>query len=102
MILSSITAAQILQQAQTVLLNLRRSAEAAADLEGWLSGISLSDLTNAGVGFSEGDAQAILTAVADANAIAQIYRTGLPPGSYPQPAQAYVYAASQQIVIGPQ
>lgn len=102
MILSTITAAEILQQAQTVLLNVRRAHEAAADLQAWMAGIGLADLTDPAVGLSQADAEAILTAVADAAAGAQIYETGLPPGTYPQPSGAYVYAASQRIVIGPQ
>ena len=47
------------------------------------------------------DAQSVLSALADANALRQIYETGLPPATYPQPPQAYVYAASQRQVIGP-
>ena len=41
------------------------------------------------LGYDSADAQDTLTALADAAAHAQIYDTGLPPGSYPQPPQAY-------------
>jgi len=82
------------------LLALRNALDAVQDLYGWSSGISLADLE--AIGFSAADASSLLSAVADAHALAEIYSTGLPPGTYPQPASAYVYAASQRQVIGPQ
>jgi hypothetical protein len=54
-----------------------------------------------GIGMASGDADAILSALADANALSSYYNTGLPPGTYPQPGSAYVYGASQRIVLGP-
>ena len=45
---------------------------------------------------------AVILTIACANALAQLYSTGLPPASYPQPPSAYVYGASQRQVIGPQ
>lgn len=82
------------------LLNLRNALDAVQDLYGWSSGLSAADLE--AVGFSAADASTLLSAVADAHALAQIYSTGLPPGTYPQPSSAYVYAATQRQVIGPQ
>lgn len=101
MFTTGLTQAQVLASIQAKLLNLRNALEDVQDLYGWSSGISASDLET-GLQFSAADAAAILSAISDANAVAQIYETGLPPGTYPQPASAYVYAASQRQVIGPQ
>lgn len=94
------TAILVTQEAANRLSNLRTALHAVADLYAWSSSLATPDL--ASIGFNSADAQALQSALADANALAQIYLTGLPPQSYPQPAQAYVYAASQRIVIGPQ
>lgn len=96
----SITQAQVTQVVTQRLYALQQALDAVQDLHGWSSGVSESDLVAAG--FTAADATAILSAVNDANALAQIYATGLPPSTYPQPAGAYVYAASQRQVIGPQ
>jgi len=53
-------------------------------------------------GLSAADALTYLSAVADAAAVASIYSTGQPPGTYPQPASDYVYGATSAQVIGPQ
>jgi hypothetical protein len=91
--------AALVQAVQSRLVTLRNALDAATQLQGWASGVAVTDLE--GIGFTASDAQALLSAIADANALAQIYLTGLPPSTYPQPASAYVYAASQRAIIGP-
>lgn len=78
---------------------LRQAVDAVNDLYGWTAGVAAADLE--GLGLSAAWAAQLLSAVADAHAIGQIYATGQPPGTYPQAASAYVYAASQQQVMGP-
>jgi hypothetical protein len=89
----------LVQAVQSRLVTLRNALDAAVQLQGWASAVAVTDLE--GIGFTAADAQALLSAIADANALAQIYLTGLPPSTYPQPASAYVYAASQRAIIGP-
>jgi hypothetical protein len=98
---TQMTPAQVATNIQQRLLALRAALEGVEDLYGWTSGLTAADLAAAS-GYSEDDAPAVLSAVADANALAQIANTGLPPSTYPQPSTAYVYAASQRQVIGPQ
>jgi hypothetical protein len=95
-----LTQAMINQLVTQKLIAVREALAGAADLYLWTSGLSQTDLVNAG--FAGADADSLLSACADANAVAQVYTTGLPPGSYPQPASTYVYAASQAALIGPQ
>lgn len=90
----------IVGNAQQRLIALRNALEGAADLNAWASSITAADLE--AVGFTADDAATFLAACADASALNSIYTTGLPPSSYPQPQDAYVYAASQRQVIGPQ
>ncbi len=90
---------QIQASAIAKLKALQQALDAVQDLYGWSSTVSSADLE--ALGLSSGDAGTFLSACADANAVAQIYNTGLPPGTYPQPASAYVYGASQRQVIGP-
>lgn len=97
---SGFTSAQVAAMAQSRLRDLRQALRAAQDLQAWLSGLSVADLT--GIGFTTEDAQDIKSAVADAAALTSLYDTGLPPASYPQPPSAYHYGASQTLVIGPQ
>jgi hypothetical protein len=80
------------------LVALRTALEAVNDLQGWASGVAVTDLE--GIGFSDTDASALLSAIADAGALYSIYATGQPPDTYPQAASAYVYAASQRQVMG--
>lgn len=100
MFTAGITQQAVLGNVQSRLFALRNDLEAVRDLYNWSAAITASDLQ--GLGFTSSDANAILSAIADANAVAQLYATGLPPESYPQPASTYVYATSQQSVIGPQ
>lgn len=87
----------ITTQVTQKLLALRNALDAIENLYGWTSGLAVADLTP--LGFTTADAQSILNAVADANAVAEIYETGLPPSGYPQPASAYVYSASQRVIM---
>lgn len=89
----------VIASVQQGLIIIRNAMNVADNLYEWSSGVAPSDLT--GIGMASGDADAILSAIADANALSLYYNTGLPPGSYPQPASAYAYGASQRIVIGP-
>lgn len=90
----------IIANAQGKLISLRKALEDCHDLFRWSSGTALTDLE--AIGFNASDAQTVLTAIADANALYVLYNTGLPPSTYPQPSSSYQYAASQSLVIGPQ
>lgn len=96
---SQLTAAVVAGQITQALKNHRAALEVLNDLFAWSSGLSAADLQ--GIGFSAADATALLSALNDAHAEYLIHTTGLPPGTYPQPASAYVYQASQTQVIGP-
>jgi hypothetical protein len=95
----SLTGQQVAALITQRLTALRNAVDSINDLYGWTSGIALADLE--GLGLSAAWAGNLLSAAADAHALALIYSTGLPPGTYPQPSSAYVYAASQQQVMGP-
>lgn len=99
-VFDGITEAQVLQLTTQKLIALRAALDDVADLYKWASGLAVADLTT--LGMSTPGANALLSAIADAHALSLIYTTGLPPSTYPQPASAYVYAASQATVIGPQ
>jgi len=93
------TKGQILSTVQAKLFQLRAALIDCNSEYAWASGVSTTDLV--GIGFSSADAGTLLAAINDAHAVFMIYSTGLPPGTYPQPPSAYVYAASQAEVIGP-
>lgn len=94
------TAATVSAYASTVLYNLRRAFNEAAELQAWVSAQSDADLNSL---FPDANYVAALkSAAADAGAEAQIHNTGLPPNTYPQPTAAYIYGASQRLIIGPQ
>ena len=97
----SLSPQQIITLAQQRLAAHRRALLDINELFGWLSAQSDGDLVT-GLGFDVDTLFAVRSAVADAHAEYQFYSTGTVPGSYPQPASAYVYAASQVRVIGPQ
>lgn len=86
---------------QSKLFALRKALEDVHDLQQWSAGVTLTDMETA-TGLSATDAGTLKSAIADASALGDYYDTGLPPGTYPQPASAYVYGASQRQVIGPQ
>jgi hypothetical protein len=94
-----ITQDQVAQDAQAKFIALRAALNDLEDLYGWASGVAAADLE--ALGFSSADAGTLLAAINDANAFAQIYSAGLPPGSYPQPASAYAYAGTMRQVMGP-
>ena len=96
---AGVTQAYVTNNAQAKLAALRRALHDVQDFYLWLSAYAATDLV--ALGFTAADAQSVFSAAADANALYQIYATGLPPGTYPQPGSAYVYATSQRIVVGP-
>jgi primosomal protein N'' len=89
----------VLQNVTQTLNQLRAALEQAQNTYKWTSGLQVSDLVT--LGFTTADAQSILSACADANALASFYNTGLPPGTYPQPPSAYIYGASVATILGP-
>jgi hypothetical protein len=95
---SNLTTGVVANGVTQVLVNLRNALDAAADLYQWSSGIAAADLES--LGFSADDASDILGAIADANAVNQIYTTGQPPSSYPQASSAYIYEESQARIWG--
>jgi hypothetical protein len=90
---------QVTLAAITRLQALRRALQDCQDMNAWLAGMSVTDLSN--IGFSGPDAGTLKSAFADAAALGQLYDLGTVPGTYPQPASAYVYGASQRLVLGP-
>lgn len=98
---AGVTQQFIVNNAQSKLANLRNALVACEQFYLWLSGLSAADLEAAPISLDATSATALLSAFADANALYQIFTTGLPPGSYPQPASAYVYGNSQRVIIGP-
>ena len=98
---TGLSQAQVVSLIQQALISHRTSLETVQNIFRWTSGLSVSDMVTA-TGLSTADATVYLSAIADANAEAQIHFTGLPPGTYPQPASDYVYAATQAQVTGPQ
>jgi hypothetical protein len=98
---AGITQQYIVNNAQAKLAALRRALEDVADFYAWLSAYAVADLEAAPVSMDAVSAQAVFNAFADAHALSQVYLTGLPPGTYPQPGSAYVYATSQRVIIGP-
>ena len=97
---ATINAAQLTGTVVADLLELRTVLGRLRERFRWTSSVALADIE--GLGIDPVTAQSILTAVADANAFAQLYDTGMPPAAYPQPPTAYVYGASQRALIGPQ
>jgi hypothetical protein len=99
---AGITEQYIVNNAQAKLAALR---DALVECEEFYKDVvapyAVTDLEAAPISMDSVSATAIFSAFADANAMYQIYMTGLPPGTYPQPASAYVYANSSNVVIGP-
>ena len=98
---TGLSPAQVQSLIQTALLNHERALVALQQIYRWSSGLTQSDMETA-AGVNAADALTYLSALADANAEASIHFTGAPPGTYPQPASDYVYAATQNQVTGPQ
>ena len=87
-------------QVQAKMTALREALNDAMDLHNWLAAFAAADLVTA-FGYSTADASAILSAVADASALCQVYLSGQAPSSYPQVTGPYVYATSIRAIIGP-
>jgi hypothetical protein len=95
------SAAQIIAQVQVALAQFRSGLAIAGSLYGWSSGVALDDLTAAppdGPGMAQADAQDLLSAIADANGLLQLFLTGTDPRN---PGAGYNYGASVRLVIGP-
>jgi hypothetical protein len=98
---AGITQAYIVNNAQAKLATLRNALEDVENFYQWLITNAQTDIEAAPISMDTASTNALFTAFADANAIYQIYSTGLPPGTYPQPTSAYTYATSQRVIIGP-
>jgi hypothetical protein len=98
---AGITEAYIVNNAQSKLAALRDALIDCEQFYLWLTAYAAADLEAAPISMDSASATALFAAFADANALYQIYTTGQPPGTYPQPASDYVYASSQRVVIGP-
>ena len=94
---TGLTALQITVNVQNKLAAHRRALEDLADVYAWSSGVAASDLV--AIGFSAADAQSLLNAIADAHGEYMIHTTGTDPRNPPAP---YIYAASQNALLGPQ
>lgn len=94
------TQANVLATVQSNLVQLRTALDRVAQQYKWAAGVAAADLV--ALGFTESDANAVLSACADAAALSDYYNVGAPQhGSYPQPASAYAYGTSQATVLGP-
>lgn len=101
MFTTGLSTQQVSSLIQSKLAALRKALSDVEDLHAWSSGITATDMS-AAAGLSTADASTAMAAIADAAALKELYDTGLPPGTYPQPSSAYPYGASQRQVIGPQ
>jgi hypothetical protein len=98
---AGITQAYIVNNAQAKLATLRNALEDVENFYQWLITNAQTDIEASPISMDTASTSALFTAFADANAMYQIYSTGLPPGTYPQPTSAYTYATSQRVIIGP-
>jgi len=99
---AGITSAYVVNNTQAKLAALRAALIACEQEYQWSSGLSSADLQAAPVSLDATSAGAILSALADAHALYQVWATGQAPGTYPQvTGTPYVYAASMRVVIGP-
>lgn len=98
---AGITQQYIVNNAQNKLSALRDALTACEQFNQWLITNAQSDIEASPISMDTASTTALFNAFADAHALYQIYSTGLPPGTYPQPASAYTYATSQRVVIGP-
>lgn len=93
----------VVNQVSGVLANLRNSLAAAKELQLSLAGVSIQDLIAFGFtpdpddGTQSADAQAIKSAVADADGFAQIFDSGADSRN---PGAGYIYGQSIRNVIG--
>lgn len=98
---AGITQQYIVNNAQAKLRALRQAIHDVQDLYAWLSAYAATDLEAAPISMDAASATALLSAIADANAVGQVYLTGQAPGSYPQVTGPYVYVNSQRVIMGP-
>lgn len=98
---AGITEQYIVNNAQNKLAALRDALIQCEQFNQWLVTNAQADIEAAPISMDTASTTALFSAFADAHALYQIYTTGLPPGTYPQPASAYTYATSQRIIIGP-
>lgn len=98
---AGITAAYIVNNAQSKLAALRDALIDCEQFYLWLSQYAASDIEAAPVSMDATSATALFSAFADANAMYQVYTTGQAPGTYPQVTGPYNYSASQRVIIGP-
>lgn len=91
------TDAQVLGNTVNALIGLRKAYERIEELHSFTAGVAVADLT--GLGLDPGTAQGILNALADAHGEYMIRTTGSDPRN---PGAGYIYAASQNQLIGPQ
>jgi hypothetical protein len=98
---AGITQQYIVNNAQTKLATLRNALEDCENFYQWLVTNAQTDIEASPISMDTASTSALFAAFADANALYQIYSTGLPPGTYPQPTSAYTYATSQRVIIGP-
>lgn len=96
-IFGGISQSNISTNAQARLMSLRMALEAANDYYQWISAYSLTELE--AIGYTATDAQALLSAFADAAQLYNLYSGGTLGNSYSLP---YNFSASQRIIIGPQ
>lgn len=87
---TGLSTAQVQMRIISVLLAHRQALNDVQNLYKWSSGLAVADMA-AAAGLSTADAQAYMTAIADANAEASIHNTGQPPNTYPQAASSYPY-----------
>ena len=91
----------VIQMFQVTLIQIKDAMNAAQSLGQWAQGVSLDDLTAeppVGPGMDEANAQALLSAAADAWGHAQLWFNGNDPRNVPA---GYNYGQSQRLVIGP-
>lgn len=98
---AGITEAYIVNNAQAKLRALRQAIHDVQDFYAWLSAYAATDLEAAPISMDAASATALLTAMADANAIGQVYLTGQAPGTYPQVTGPYPFVNSQRVIMGP-
>lgn len=98
---AGITEQYIVNNAQSKLSALRNALIQCEQFNQWLIANAQADLEAAPISMDTASTSALFSAFADAHALYQIYTTGLPPATYPQPTSAYTYGTSQRVIIGP-
>lgn len=98
---ANLTASQIVGGAITLLKQHRLVLDQLAEYYNWSAGITAADLEAAPFSLDSATASGLLAAIADAHAEYAIHNSGQAPGTYPQVTGPYIYAASQNALIGP-